>query len=183
MFCLSMSSLSEALSIWAKQARLFTPQGDTQNAHFAPYNEDANELVLNPESYVNTAMPPKHFTFAENEPLFTWQGKENILINPALSHEMPNCIVFGLRPCDAYSLAYMHSFFGQEFADEHYNIRQKHLYTIAMNCTKPGEQCFCTANGGVTGPFASLDDGVSGCDLSFTPDFEKNIYWIFVHGP
>ncbi len=180
MFCLSMSSLPKALNEWSKSAKLFTPQGNAQNAHFAPYVE-SDTLALNPESYVNTAMSPKNFVFAESEELFSFEGKERLWVKPAdIESKLTDHIIFGVRPCDAYALAFMHKFFGDEYADVHHELRQKHLFVIAMNCTKPGEQCFCSAHGGVTGPFASLE-GVAGCDISLTPDFENDVYIVHVH--
>ncbi len=180
-FFLPAQALAQALDIWAQKAQLFTPQGSPENAYFAPYDAESLEqeeaLAFNPESYVNTAMPPKNFVFAENEALFRWEGKEKIWAEP-MQPTAQSRILFGVRPCDAYALKYMQKFFSKEYADLHHDMREKHLFVIAMNCTKPGAQCFCSAQH--IGPFVSTENA-AGCHLSLTPHAEKQGYWLQVH--
>ncbi len=188
MFFLPEKSLAEALYAWGQKAQLFTPQGTARDSHFAPYvpvkNENTKAFVAIPEGYVNTVMPPKDFVFADAEPLFHWEGKEKIftLTTPCTAEKN---ILFGVRPCDAYGLAYMQHFFAREYQDVYHAQRQKHLFVISLNCTAPGAWCFCNANGGVTGPFVPLtthNNENVGCDISLTPDTENHGYWVHCHG-
>ncbi len=182
MFFLSYNHVEAALALWHKAYALFTPQGTGQDVHFAPYG---HAPTCEQHQYVLTAMSPKSFVFTPRETLFSWEGQEKIFVQDAVqaaflgqnadTYENPvghakDILLFGIRPCDAYGLAYTHAFFSQEYTDMCYARRQKSLFTVAINCTQPGEQCFCASLG--TGPFLSphaCKEHKSGADVELTP--------------
>ena len=102
-------------------------------------------------------------------------------------------ILFGLRPCDTYGLAYMDRFFLGEHHDINYHLRRQHVFIVAVNCLEAGPECYCASMG--TGPFAEITahteygmQAGKGYDLLLTPDYgpdhkkgekgENDWYWV-----
>ena len=67
----------------------------------------------------------------------------------------------GVRPCDLRAIAIQDRVLGQP--GSRYAQRRAAVFIIAVNCTEPGETCFCTSMG--TGPGV---DGASTYDLALT---------------
>ena len=70
---------------------------------------------MEPDEYTNLIVAPKGFVFGEREELFRWEGNEKtctaISAPSSSSLQEEDKILFGLRPCDTYGLAYMDRFF------------------------------------------------------------------------
>jgi ferredoxin len=73
--------------------------------------------------------------------------------------EPPRYAFLGVRPCDLRAIAIQDRVLGQP--GSRYAQRRAGAFIIAVNCTEPGQTCFCTSMG--TGPGA---DG--GYDLALT---------------
>ena len=67
----------------------------------------------------------------------------------------------GVRPCDLRAIAIQDRVLGRP--GSRYAQRRAAVFIIAVNCTEPGETCFCTSMG--TGPGV---DGASPYDLALT---------------
>ena len=79
-----------------------------------------------------------HLSFASNEPDST-----------------PVAII-GARACDIAAMKIQDQhFLRQQFVDPYYKARRDNLLTIAVNCSRPADNCFCYSTG--DGPF--VDDG------------------------
>jgi formate hydrogenlyase subunit 6/NADH:ubiquinone oxidoreductase subunit I len=76
------------------------------------------------------------------------------------SEEPPRYAFLGVRPCDLRAIEIQDRVLGQP--GSRYAQRRTRAFVIAVNCTEPGETCFCTSMG--TGPSA----GESGYDLALT---------------
>jgi ferredoxin len=74
--------------------------------------------------------------------------------------EPPRYAFLGVRPCDLRAIEIQDRVLGQP--GSRYAHRRAAAFVIAVNCTEPGETCFCTSMG--TGPGA----GESGYDLALT---------------
>ena len=74
--------------------------------------------------------------------------------------EPPRYAFLGVRPCDLRAIEIQDRVLGQP--GSRYAQRRSAAFVIAVNCTEPGETCFCTSMG--TGPGA----GESGYDLALT---------------
>ena len=77
--------------------------------------------------------------------------------------EHPDRLAFvGVRPCDLRAIQIQDQVLGRgQAADSRYAARRAGVFIITVNCTEPGETCFCTSMG--TGPQAG-----PGYDLSLT---------------
>jgi ferredoxin len=74
----------------------------------------------------------------------------------------PRLAFFGVRPCDLRAIQIQDQVLGRgEHAGSRYAARRAEVFIVAVNCTEPGETCFCTSMG--TGPQAG-----PGYDLSLT---------------
>ena len=66
-----------------------------------------NKITLN---YNNIKIPVKKYFLPESEVLFTYKGNRNSHTNTTLEDEKSNDqikVIFGLRPCDTRSIAYL----------------------------------------------------------------------------
>lgn len=72
---------------------------------------------MEPDEYTNLIVAPKGFVFGEREELFRWEGNEKtctaISAPSSSSLQEEDKILFGLRPCDTYGLAYMDLLFSR----------------------------------------------------------------------
>ena len=71
----------------------------------------------------------------------------------------PKFAFFGVRPCDLRAIQIQDQVLGRD--GSRYAARRETAFIIAVNCTEPGETCFCTSMG--TGPEAG-----PGYDLALT---------------
>ena len=154
-----MKDLKELLSAWSKASfEVYAPQKNCGQVMLLPY--DKNELTTD---YINFPFPVKEFLFKQKEELFHWNKTNNsINVQTTEISSKNKSILFGIRSCDAYGVAYMDKFFLEGYVDEIYKRNREATFIIAVNCLEIGEDCFCSSMG--TGPFASV-----GYDILFTP--------------
>src|SRR6516164_3064880 len=73
----------------------------------------------------------------------------------------PRLAFFGVRPCDLRAIGIQDQVLGGGQGNSRYGARRAAVLIVAVNCTEPGETCFCASMG--TGPSAG-----PGYDLSLT---------------
>ncbi len=73
----------------------------------------------------------------------------------------PRLAFFGVRPCDLRAIQIQDQVLGSGRGNSRYAARRAAVLIVAVNCTEPGETCFCTSMG--TGPAAG-----PGYDLALT---------------
>ena len=73
------------------------------------------------------------------------------LADEADDGEPPRYAFLGVRPCDLRAIAIQDRVLAQP--GSRYAARRARLFIVAVNCTEPGETCFCASMG--TGPGAS----------------------------
>ena len=80
----------------------------------------------------------------------------------AAGEETPRYALLGVRGCDLAAIAKLHAVLaGGSHPDGSFEARHRALFVVAVNCTEPGEVCFCASMG--TGPAAG-----PGADLILT---------------
>ncbi len=120
---------------------------------FAPTKENGNivfkkitdpcEIIFD---FLNSKVPPKEIVFPRMETLFTYKinGKE-IEIEP-VNNLNEKYLIFGIRPCDAYSFNLLENFFASgKFQDDIFIEKRKNTILIGMGCNTPRQTCFCTS--------------------------------------
>jgi ferredoxin len=73
----------------------------------------------------------------------------------------PRLAFFGVRPCDLRAIEIQDQVLGGGHGNSRYAARREGILIVAVNCTEPGETCFCASMG--TGPQAG-----PGYDLALT---------------
>ena len=160
MFKFKASDLPEILTRWSARYSVFVPSGSPDNAQMRIWSRRTRKEVrfMEPDEYTNLIVAPKGFVFGEREELFRWEGNEKtctaISAPSSSSLQEEDKILFGLRPCDTYGLAYMDRFFLGEHHDINYHLRRQHVFIVAVNCLEAGPECYCASMG--TGPFAEI---------------------------
>lgn len=87
----------------------------------------------------------------------------------------PRLAFFGVRPCDLRAIGIQDQVLGGGHGNSRYGARRAAVLIVAVNCTEPGETCFCASMG--TGPEAG-----PGYDLALTElvDGERHSFLVDV---
>jgi len=120
--------------------------------------------------YVQTTLSPKSVVFPRYELLlrYRFEGKD-VKIDDEQITVVPT-VIFGLRPCDARSLAVLNAVFSWDYQDVFFKTRLENTTIITVSCTTSDPYCFCTSvNGGPGDP--------QGSDLLLTP-FDADEYLV-----
>jgi len=95
--------------------------------------------------YIQTGFSAKSVVFPKVETLFSFtKTDDGFDIKDSLS-DIPETVVWGLRPCDSSAFNYLTEFFLKENPDTYYAARKARTTLIAVSCAKADEACFCTS--------------------------------------
>ena len=95
--------------------------------------------------YIQTGFSAKSVVFPKVEVLFSYtKTEEGIELKDSIA-DIPETIVWGLRPCDGSAFSYMTEFFLRENPDTYYAARKEKTTLIAVSCPKADDACFCTS--------------------------------------
>ncbi|TFG21671.1 MAG: hypothetical protein EU529_12905 [Promethearchaeota archaeon] len=139
---------------------------------YAPVNEKGNILfkkISNPDEivldFLNSKIPPKSVLFPNKEILFEYEYEGKDVIIKERDDLDEKYVLFGVRPCDAYSFQLMANFFSfhGNCEDEIYLKKKENTLIIGMGCNTPKQTCFCTSVGG--NPFKKEDSDIFLVDL------------------
>jgi len=97
------------------------------------------------KDYIQTQFSAKSVVFPKVEELFTYKKTDTgIEITDTLS-QIPEVVVWGLRPCDSSAFDYISEFFLKENPDAYFARRKELLTLITISCPKADDACFCTS--------------------------------------
>jgi ferredoxin len=95
--------------------------------------------------YIQTQFSAKSVVFPKVEELFTFKKTdEGIEIKDTLS-QIPETVVWGLRPCDSSAFDYISEFFLRENPDAYFAKRKELTTLITISCPEADDACFCTS--------------------------------------
>lgn len=158
LYQLEQSRLDLVLSRWNEIAPVYVPSGKGKDISLLPLNDFPRT-----EDYINLTLPVKEMVLEQKESLFHWErAGGQMKVENRSTHHAGDRILYGVRACDTYGIAYMDRFFLKEFEDTNYASRRKNVTLVAVNCLKAGPHCFCTSVG--TDVFSTV-----GHDLALTP--------------
>ncbi len=107
---------------------------------------------------VQTRLSAKQAVFPSCEALLHYKFGDKGAV--ALSEEPPEpppTVVFGIRPCDARSIAALEAIFNWDYPDKFFLQRKAAMTVVAISCTQADSNCFCTSVGGGPGDTAGSD--------------------------
>lgn len=99
-------------------------------------------------NYIQTSISAKSVLFPKCEELFSYELTEGK--NPKIKNVIfpeNEVVVFGIHPCDAYSMNYLEDFFCKEHKDYHLEKRKERTVFISLSCKTGDDYCFCTSVG------------------------------------
>ncbi len=111
--------------------------------------------VVGPHSWKRFLYPPRTVVWAGARTETGWEGRP--------PPEAPSYAFFGVRGCELAAIRIQDKVFMDDtrVVDPTYAERRRRAFIVAVDCTEPGEQCFCASMG--TGPSAG-----GGYDLALT---------------
>jgi len=152
---LDKKEIKNLLESLAGEYAVVAPVSRGDHSMFAELRE-GDEPCLD---FLNTKKSVKEQFLPQREQLFTFTGSD--IREPSFSGKKK--IIFGVRPCDARSLAILdHVFNGKDYQDPYYLDSRRKSIVISIGCSQPESTCFCTAMGG--DPFAAEGSDVLLCD-------------------
>lgn len=122
----------------------------------APVRKKSGKVFFEPVSsydqvaidYIQTEFSAKSVVFPKVEELFSFtkDADGNIEINDKLP-DIPETVIWGVRPCDGAAFNYLTEFFLRENPDAYYAKRKELTTIVAVSCARSDEACFCTSVG------------------------------------
>jgi sulfhydrogenase subunit beta (sulfur reductase) len=113
--------------------------------------------------FIQTAQSAKEVLFPRNEKLFDYKkDKDGIILRDFDPEEIPETVVWGIRPCDAYGFIPLQAIFNWDFKDKLFNSRRDKTAVISFSCQQADEYCFCTSVGGSPGSTEGSDIQLTG---------------------
>lgn len=104
------------------------------------------------EDYLLSVKSAKSAAFPKIEKLFDFEiKKEGINTIKRNLGNIPEVVLFGVRPCDAFGFDSLSAIFNWDSKDAIYQKRFEKLSIIAFSCNKADDYCFCTSVKGSPG--------------------------------
>jgi sulfhydrogenase subunit beta (sulfur reductase) len=113
-------------------------------------------------NYIQTIQSSKEVAFPRTEKILDYtRNKDGMSVKGIDLKDIPEIVLWGVRPCDAMGIGELSAIFNWDFKDEIYNNRLSRVTVLGFSCSKSDEYCFCTSVGGNPG-------NTSGNDILFT---------------
>ena len=128
-----------------KEYKFYAPIKEKGNIAFKKIS-NAEEIELD---YLNSKVPPKDVLFPQKETIFNYRYEGKDVIIEERKDLEDKILIFGVRPCDAYSFKLLEDFFASgDFQDDVFLKKRKNATIIGLGCNTPRQSCFCTSVGG-----------------------------------
>ena len=136
MMMLKKQNVSRLLDELRREYEVFYPTRDEEG--IVSFSNVGNVVL----DYSNSTLPPKDLFLPQTETTFEFEKGAEFRLQPRV-HILKR-IVFGIRPCDVNSLILLDKVFSGDFLDPYYLQRRRNTSLIAINCTEPEKNCFCS---------------------------------------
>ncbi len=145
--------IGKLLTAWRQEFSVLLPSKEEGVAKMAVWDgKDVSFL----DWYRNTTVPPKAIFAPPMEKMFSFQ-KNSDGYHIEVPQDEQKQLIFGIRPCDARSLATIDSVFADTYEDHYYLSKRKNTILIGLSCTNPYDSCFCTSLDIKPGESANVD--------------------------
>lgn len=141
---LSKRNLIKALEAMSDSADLFVPVKTEGVSKFTAWKQGDGQPDLD---LVNTTLPPKDILFPHTEKMYRFHASGSSASVEEVVEE-PKQILFGIRPCDVFSIDCMDkAFLTKGYTDEFYRRKRENLTLVSIGCTASAATCFCSSMG------------------------------------
>ncbi|MET8471794.1 4Fe-4S dicluster domain-containing protein [Streptomyces sp. NPDC006422] len=111
--------------------------------------------------FAHTSGPQSWKSFLHPQREKVWDADRDpgggLAVRPSTA-ERPTYAFLGVRPCDLRAIAIQDRVLaGGRFKDDGYAERRRKAFLVAVDCTEPGETCFCVSMGSGPGADAGYD--------------------------
>jgi sulfhydrogenase subunit beta (sulfur reductase) len=108
--------------------------------------------------YIQTTQSSKEVAFPRTEKILDYsKNKDGMSVKGIDLKDIPEIILWGVRPCDAMGIGELSAIFNWDYKDGIFNNRLSHVTVFGFSCSKSDEYCFCTSVGGNPGNTAGSD--------------------------
>ena len=150
--------------------KLFDILKQNSKTIYAPFLKNGKTTYRDAESfagiftgYIQTSESSKDIAFPRAEKILDYsKSKEGMTVKGIDLKDIPEVILWGVRPCDAAGIGELSSIFNWDYKDEIYNNRLSRVTVFGFSCNKSDEYCFCTSVG-------LAPDSSKGSDILLTP--------------
>jgi sulfhydrogenase subunit beta (sulfur reductase) len=112
--------------------------------------------------FIQTVQSAKEVLFPRYEKLFDYRkDKVEIVLRDFNPEDVPEMIIWGIRPCDAQGFLPLDAIMNWDSGDKMFNSRRAKTTVISFSCQRADEYCFCNSVGGSPG-------STEGSDIQFT---------------
>lgn len=120
--------------------------------------------------YIQTTQSSKEIAFPRTEKILDYsKNAEGMSVKGIDIKDIPEIVLWGVRPCDAMGIGELNAIFNWDYKDEIFNNRLSKVTVLGFSCSKADEYCFCTSVGGNPG-------NTEGSDILFTQLGENGDY-------
>jgi formate hydrogenlyase subunit 6/NADH:ubiquinone oxidoreductase subunit I len=120
--------------------------------------------------YIQTTQSSKEIAFPRTEKILDFsKNAEGMSVKGIDIKDIPEIVLWGVRPCDAMGIGELNAIFNWDYKDEIFNNRLSKVTVLGFSCSKADEYCFCTSVGGNPG-------NTEGSDILFTQLGENGDY-------
>lgn len=152
-------SLEKLFNTLKKNGKEVFAPAEKNGKVFFRYAENFSDITT---GYIQTTQSSKEAAFPRTEKLLDYSGSRGELSVKGIDlKEVPETILWGVRPCDAMGISQLSAIFNWDYKDEIFNNRLSHITVLGFSCSKADEYCFCTSAGGGPG-------NTEGSDILFT---------------
>jgi len=158
-FILEKNRFEEFIRSLSEKYRIYSPSYTDTRGHFIEV-DSPDKIKFN---QTNSKLAVKSFFFPQVENLFVFDAETKELSdkeNETTAHPIQH-ILFGVRPCDAFSISLLDAVFMKISPADPYYIKKRHsTMIISLACNHPRQTCFCTSVG-------CQPDSEKGADIIF----------------
>ena len=117
---------------------------------YAPFSKNGKTTFKDAETFggistgfVQTTESSKDIAFPRAEKILDYsKNKEGMSVKGVDLKDIPDAILWGVRPCDAIGIGELSSIFNWDYKDEIYNNRASKVTVFGFSCNKSDEYCF-----------------------------------------
>ncbi len=119
--------------------------------------EEVDSAAAMATDYVQTTLSAKDALLPRCEEMMRFTtGQSNVTMEKAPDAPAP-AVIFGVRPCDARSIAVVNAVYLKDYNDALYKSKIDSTTIIGISCAKCDEYCFCTSVNGTPGDTEGSD--------------------------